>query len=649
MEPDRARRYASAAALAQDLSAALERRPIAARRAGPLRRARRWIARHPAGAAALGLTLLIVVGGPLLFGWQQRNARLAIGAQSLVIDRQRAELSGQNAELEATLGDLRAAIAEARTQRDEALAQEQRAERNLESAVAAVDTLLTPFADDTLRDVPRLHELRAHVLEDALGYYLGFLEQREDDPRLQRETARAWRRCGELHGLLDRAAESEAAFARSIASLTALSEQAAPDPALAAELARVHELIALPLRQLGRHAEAEEHARRGIALLEQTAGSAAASTELELRRLGLVLGVAQVLREAGRGTEARAELEQALPAFEAVFEEDPGGLDAASRLARAHHLLGVLLVESSHSTAEARARASREAEAHHSRVLELLEPASRAHPGDTDLRRDLARSSTNLGSAMVGRGAIEEAGRHLARGAELSGALRADYPGVATYVEDQATALMLLGAVRAALGDYDEGIATVREAAAAFEELAKDPARQAAALCKLASAQLQEATVARKIGQDVEAALDAVVRSTATHERALALSPGMPQTEMGLEWCHDLQSSLRLEAGDAEGAAAAALAWSDVVSDPRRRAKVALRLAICADEVEQAAHLSADERAASAGRYDTAAAGLLEQALAAGVPAQELRDDPTLARLLARPEASAPLGAAPNP
>jgi serine/threonine protein kinase len=111
MEPDRARRYASAAALAQDLSAALERRPIAARRAGPLRRARRWIARHPAGAAALGLTLLIVVGGPLLFGWQQRNARLAIGAQSLVIDRQRAELSGQNAELEATLGDLRAAIA----------------------------------------------------------------------------------------------------------------------------------------------------------------------------------------------------------------------------------------------------------------------------------------------------------------------------------------------------------------------------------------------------------------------------------------------------------------------------------------------------------------------------------------------------------
>jgi len=60
-----ARRYRSAADLADDLERFLERRPIAARRVGPLGRLRGWSRRHPvtAVAAALGAVVMVAGGG----------------------------------------------------------------------------------------------------------------------------------------------------------------------------------------------------------------------------------------------------------------------------------------------------------------------------------------------------------------------------------------------------------------------------------------------------------------------------------------------------------------------------------------------------------------------------------------------------------
>jgi serine/threonine-protein kinase len=69
--PDR--RYASADALADDLRAWAERRPVLARGGGPAYRAQRFLARHPAGtfAGALALGLLAALGAALAV---QRNA-----------------------------------------------------------------------------------------------------------------------------------------------------------------------------------------------------------------------------------------------------------------------------------------------------------------------------------------------------------------------------------------------------------------------------------------------------------------------------------------------------------------------------------------------------------------------------------------------
>ncbi len=86
MDKDPARRYGSAAALADDLEALLEYRSIAARPAGFLLRAWRWVRRRPALAAAWGTAAaaaLIAISVPAALGLaataaERREARAAL-------------------------------------------------------------------------------------------------------------------------------------------------------------------------------------------------------------------------------------------------------------------------------------------------------------------------------------------------------------------------------------------------------------------------------------------------------------------------------------------------------------------------------------------------------------------------------------------
>ncbi len=84
------RRYASAAALAEDLRRFLRGEHIAARRAGRLERLARWARRNPAAAALLAVTLFVATtllgAGGFLIGRQIRTAR-AVDADLREADR----------------------------------------------------------------------------------------------------------------------------------------------------------------------------------------------------------------------------------------------------------------------------------------------------------------------------------------------------------------------------------------------------------------------------------------------------------------------------------------------------------------------------------------------------------------------------------
>src|SRR5262249_13404594 len=78
-----ARRYATAAALAEDLRRFLRGEPIAARRAGLLERTVKRVRRHPTLSALLAASLLLavaLVGGGLWLVVQRAHQRAAVGA-----------------------------------------------------------------------------------------------------------------------------------------------------------------------------------------------------------------------------------------------------------------------------------------------------------------------------------------------------------------------------------------------------------------------------------------------------------------------------------------------------------------------------------------------------------------------------------------
>lgn len=83
LEKEPARRYASAAAFADDLEALLDLRPIAARAAGTSARAARWIRRHRTIAAAIALVGAVLAAVPLTREAERRRA----GARQLAAGR----------------------------------------------------------------------------------------------------------------------------------------------------------------------------------------------------------------------------------------------------------------------------------------------------------------------------------------------------------------------------------------------------------------------------------------------------------------------------------------------------------------------------------------------------------------------------------
>ena len=97
LEKDPRRRYATAQALAEDLRAWLDSRPIAARRVGPAERAWLWCRRRPAIAVLSAAVTLAAVGGAAATIAVQYAANRRLDAKNLELDRANTGLVEANA------------------------------------------------------------------------------------------------------------------------------------------------------------------------------------------------------------------------------------------------------------------------------------------------------------------------------------------------------------------------------------------------------------------------------------------------------------------------------------------------------------------------------------------------------------------------
>ncbi len=104
LEKDPLRRYADAAALAEDLDRFLAGRPILARPTGTVERARKWVRRRPAVALLSAAVAAVTILGIILVTWQWRRAEAKAAAAAAATElAQRARLVASEGEARLTL------------------------------------------------------------------------------------------------------------------------------------------------------------------------------------------------------------------------------------------------------------------------------------------------------------------------------------------------------------------------------------------------------------------------------------------------------------------------------------------------------------------------------------------------------------------
>ncbi len=275
MDPDPARRYASAALLADDLRAFLEQRSVRARRPGPVLRARRWILRNPWRAAAATVAFVALVPGPLVFAWQQNEAA----------------------------GRIQRAL-------DDTRAEQRRAEFMSQQALEAVDQMLLRTAEARLADVPRTAKLRQRLLQDAVAFHQRLLAAASEASgnRVRADRARAQMRLGALQGELGDFANAVPMLRSAIATFDELLVQAPDDRALMRLLASTHDGLADALVPLGDKEQAAIERRRAMELSERVAQATGAEADIA-SGVEARLALAVDLGERTDRTEAHGLLE----------------------------------------------------------------------------------------------------------------------------------------------------------------------------------------------------------------------------------------------------------------------------------------------------------------------------------------------------
>lgn len=233
-------RYPSAAALASDLEAFLEDRPIKARALRPLEKSVRWCRRNRAMTALLVLLALSV--GLLAFAnrrvqqqrlKEEKISKLAIGALDEIYDR------FASTPLPGSFG---------------------------ESAVEGVDELETPLE---MSQMP-ISKDSASLLENLLEFYEELSTQTDDSELVTVKLIVAARRVGDISQRLGQHDDARTSYVDAIRRIENLSPQIRNSTAMRLELARINNGIGTTYRFGRRNARkrAESH-RNAVAILDR--------------------------------------------------------------------------------------------------------------------------------------------------------------------------------------------------------------------------------------------------------------------------------------------------------------------------------------------------------------------------------------------
>jgi serine/threonine protein kinase len=388
-EPDR--RYPTALALADDLRRFLGNEPILARPTGFWERGVKWARRRPTAAALVLVSTFAAV--LLIAGLFWHLTRL-------------------------------------RWERDHA-------ERNFRKARQAVDEMLTEVAQEHLASEPHMEGKRRVLLEKALKFYQEFLEAKGDDPTIQKETALAAQRVGDILRLLGRYDQAKNAYLQAIDLLTPLSKAYPSEPLYTQARANCHNFLGEVFRQTSRHAEAAESYHEALRLLDALVVRVADEPDYRMDRARTCYNLGILAKDTNQLAEAERYLGQAITDLEDLVARHDGVARYRQHLARSYLNLGPVLRQTG------RPEVARE---RYQQAIALLKRLAEHDSENRDYRHELGVARNNLGN-LLAETDLNQAEVEHATAVQLFTALTGESPLVPVYRQELANCSNSLGNV----------------------------------------------------------------------------------------------------------------------------------------------------------------------------------------------------------
>ena len=479
MDRDPARRYASAADLARDVTNVLERRPIVARRAGFALRARRWVQRRPAAAVAAVLAPLALVGIPTAIAVQEWRSSRALAAEG--------ELTWVS----------------------------------LEKSLEAIDEMLVVLANEHLAEVPYFSRLRRRLLLKAQDLYESLAAEefaRHGDGRLGA-------------GLRMRQRNARAGLGK---VFKLLGEQRLAREALRAVVALDDELAETtddPVFRMRRIA-----ARKNLAEAEERLGDPHEALRLCDTALELVreAGPGSALQPSGQPLLARVHAARATTL--ARMGEDAGEAYGDAEEATREHLdLDPENPELRYGLARilnARAGGLRiqghvfEARDDLQAALALLDEGLDDVDDPLGVRVLIAQIHANLGGTAMVIPLLDTAEEHFRAALSIQTELARSFPGAGHYELGRLEAVVsLLGVVAQQVDGAEEAASLMAEGRALAEDLVERHPDLPKSWSTLGFLEHNQAVAAHAQGR-YDVAADGYWRAAECQRRALLLSPG---------------------------------------------------------------------------------------------------------------------------
>jgi tetratricopeptide (TPR) repeat protein/tRNA A-37 threonylcarbamoyl transferase component Bud32 len=439
-----ARRYGSAAGLAEDLARFGQGRPVQARRTPAWERVWKGARRRPLVSASLalaGLALASLLGVWALFTVRLRDERNRANAYAEERDEQRVAAEEQRS----------------------------RAEANEDRAFEAVDRFLTGVADKKLASIPGLEEVRRQLLTDALEVLQTFLKKKGGDTaRARRQVAAAHRRCARIHGALGNWPQQHDHLLRALRIHRLLVEEFPDDDACRFDLSQtLHNLGVSHGGGSGRDrlARADAATQEALAIRTRLVKEHPDNDAYHVAWAGATRLLAGIRRRQGRLEEAATTYRAALASQERLIQRHPAS--AGYRSAHAITCGNLAILQYGRGKYQ-------EAESFWVQARDAYERLLQDQPADAAAQQGLALTVNYLGVVYLATGRADLAARAGQRSLELHRALARRYRSIPAYRGDVASAHNNLARAFEQLGKPDEAERHHEAACAGYRELARE-------------------------------------------------------------------------------------------------------------------------------------------------------------------------------